>query len=126
MTGKHDILLIDDDKFLLDMYTMKFVQQGFGVQACLSVKDAIELLRRGDYAPDAILFDIAMPEEDGFAFLEALGAQHLCPGAKKVALTNQSSEDDRQHALSLGADLYLVKASMIPSEVVQAVTAALG
>jgi ActR/RegA family two-component response regulator len=34
------IVLVDDDKFLLDMYSMKFQQAGWAVQACLSVKAA--------------------------------------------------------------------------------------
>lgn len=123
--AQHDILLLDDDKFLLDMYTMKFVQQGYNVQACLSVKDAIEVLKQAGFDPAAIVFDIAMPEEDGFSFLTALKEQNLGTKAKKIALTNQSSEEDRQKAMELGADLYLVKATMIPSEVVSAVGAEL-
>ena len=60
--GSHtgNILLVDDDKFLLDMYSMKFVQEGYSVQACLSGRDAIAALKAG-FAPDAILFDLTMP-----------------------------------------------------------------
>ena len=37
------------------------------------------------------------------------------------AVTNQSDDSEREKALQLGADRYIVKASMIPSEVVSAV-----
>lgn len=114
------ILLVDDDKFLLDMYSMKFNHEGYTVQACLSAHDALESLKQG-FAPDVILFDLIMPETDGFAFLEALNKEGLAKGAVKIALTNQSSDSEERKAKELGADRFIVKATMIPSEVVQAV-----
>ena len=114
------ILLVDDDKFLLDMYTMKFVQEGFTVQASLSATDALEQIRHG-FAPDAILFDLTMPQMDGYQFLQTLSAEKLAPSALKLALTNQSTDAEKKKALELGADDFLVKATMIPSEVVNTV-----
>lgn len=122
--AKGKVLLTDDDKFLLDMYSMKFTQQGYTVEACLSVDDALRVLHEG-YAPDAIIFDIAMPERDGFSFLQALHDEHLALNALRAALTNQSDDAEKSKALSLGAELYLIKASMIPSEVVNIVEEAL-
>jgi len=115
------ILLVDDDKFLLDMYAMKFTQRGFVVQASLSANDALECLNNG-FKPDAIVFDITMPEHDGFWFLQALAKEDIAKNCKKIALTNQSSDAEKSKASELGADLYIVKATMIPSEVVDAVT----
>lgn len=111
------IVLVDDDKFLLDMYAMKFVKDGFTVEACLSVKDALEKLRAG-FAADAIVFDLTMPGEDGYSLLQTLESEHLGEGAKKIALTNQSTDEERRKAMELGADDFLIKATMIPSEVV--------
>jgi len=118
-------MLVDDDKFLLDMYSMKFTQGGFQVQACLSVKDALDTLR-GGYQPDAILFDLIMPQQDGFAFLEALQKEKLAPAAIRIALTNQSDDTERKRAEEMGAQKYIIKASMIPSEVVVAVGEVIG
>ena len=119
-----NILLVDDDKFLLDMYSMKFVQEGYSVQACTSGKDAIDIVR-GGFAPDAILFDITMPECDGFQFLEEVMKNHLADHAVKLALTNQNADEERKRILELGADQYLIKATIIPSEVVNIVNTAL-
>ena len=115
--AKRKVLLVDDDKFLLDMYTLKFNQSGYDVHACLSVADALDILAKG-FMPEAILFDLIMPDKDGFAFLQELRARSLAPGAIKVALSNQSADSDQMRAKDLGADLCLVKASLIPSEVV--------
>lgn len=114
------VLLVDDDKFLIDMYAMKFTQQGYAVEACLSVAEALRVLQ-GGYSPEVIVFDIAMPERDGFSFLQALADEHLAPHALRIALTNQSDDAERAKAESLGADRYIIKASMVPSEVVSAV-----
>ena len=119
-TSKGNILLLDDDKFLVDMYSMKFIREGYTVQATLKAEDAIAMLE-GGYPADAIVFDILMPEFDGFAFLQRLREKQIAPGAVKIALSNQNNDADRTRALSLGADRYVVKASMIPSEVVTAV-----
>ena len=117
---KGTLLIVDDDKFLLDMYCMKFTASGFTVEACLSTKQALEVLR-GGFQPSAILFDITMPELDGFAFLKMMADEHLAPQALKIALTNQSDESEKAKASELGASRYIVKASMIPSEVVNTV-----
>jgi DNA-binding response OmpR family regulator len=120
-----NIMLVDDDKFLLDMYSMKFVKEGFSVQACLSVNQAIEALH-GGFIPDAILFDLTMPERDGYSFLTSLREEHLAEHAKKIALTNQSTDAEKAKAMELGADDFIVKATMIPSEVVAKVRSMLG
>lgn len=119
------VLLVDDDKFLLDMYAMKFAHEGFEVVPCFSVEEALQNLRSGS-KPDAILFDISMPGEDGFAFLSHIQQEKLGGSARLIALTNQSTESDQKHAEELGAHQYVVKASMIPSEVVEVVRKELG
>lgn len=117
---KYLVLLCDDDKFLVDMYSMKFTAGGYQVQACLSAHDALEALKQG-FQADAIVFDLVMPEMDGFAFLEALKQGKLASGAALIALTNQSNDAEKERAESLGVDRYIIKASMIPSEVVAVV-----
>lgn len=119
------ILLVDDDKFLIDMYAMKFTQSGFEVHACLSVKDALDVLKHG-FVADAIVFDLTMPEMDGYALLQALHDQKLGDGAKKIVLSNQATDAEQAKAMELGAEEFLVKATMIPSEVVAKVSSIIG
>lgn len=118
--GRGRVLLLDDDKFLLDMYAMKFTSEGYAVRSCFSVDDALQILR-GDWAPDLVLFDITMGEVDGFQFLQAMRDEKLGKDTIKVPLTNQSSDEEKAKAKELGADDYFVKATMIPSEVVNKV-----
>lgn len=117
----YKIILVDDDKFLIDLYSMKFSSQGYDVHAVQSVNAALELLR-GGMLPDAIVTDLIMPERTGFSLFEALRDEKLAPEALRIALTNESDDAERKRAEDLGADRYMVKATMIPSEVVTAVT----
>ena len=121
---KTNVLLLDDDKFLLDMYAMKFQQQGYAVQAFLSTNDALSALRAG-FAPDVMLFDLVMPEMDGVAFLTTVETEKLAPNAIKIVLTNQNDDVEREKVIDLGADQCVVKASAVPSEVVNIVEKAI-
>ncbi|MCR4325437.1 MAG: response regulator [Patescibacteria group bacterium] len=118
--NSRSVMLVDDDKFLLDMYTTKFTQRGYSVQACISADDALKFLREG-LEPNAILFDLTMPERDGLSFLQEIKDSKLASNALKIALTNQSSEEEKAKVIALGTDSYIVKATMIPSEVVNTV-----
>ena len=111
------IVLVDDDKFILDMYSAKFAQKGYVVEGCLSAEDALRVLR-GGFLADIIIFDLTMQGRDGFSFLQTLKGERLSERAIKVALTNQSADPEKAKAMELGVDRYIVKASVIPSEVV--------
>jgi len=110
------IFLVDDDSFLLDMYSLKFKQAGHTVDIAKSGEEALRKLKEG-LAPDIMLFDIIMPGIDGFALLENIQKEHLGGTMAKIALSNQWQEGDITKVKALGADGYIVKASAIPSEV---------
>jgi DNA-binding response OmpR family regulator len=76
---------------------------------------------RGGFKADAVVFDLIMPQEDGFFLLENMRREKLAYRRMLIALSNQSDEVEKKKAMDLGATHYIVKASMIPSEVVEAV-----
>lgn len=112
----YKIYLVDDDRFLLDMYAVKFRAQGHEVTAFPGGKEVLEAIRTNP-APDAILLDVVMPEIDGFEVLEAIRKENLIPTTKIIILSNQGQESDIEKARSLGVAGYIIKASAIPSEV---------
>ena len=117
---KRKILIVDDDKFLIDMYSLKFTQSGLEVCAALGGEDALKKLREG-FEPDAILMDVVMPGMSGLDLLRKIRADKLDKGAAVVILSNQGQESDIEEAKSVGIDGYIVKASTIPSEVLEQV-----
>lgn len=116
--GNISILLVDDDRFLLDMYALKFKQHGCTVEAIADSQKALERLREGN-APDVVLLDIIMPGLDGFGLLDAIKKEGIAKESVLIVLSNQGVQEDIEKALSLGAEGFIVKASAIPSEVLQ-------
>lgn len=114
----YHIYLTDDDRFLLDLYAVKFRNVGHEVSVFGSGEDLLAALRKKDVVvPDAILLDLIMPGVGGFGALEAIRKENLAPGAKIIILSNQGQDSDIEKAKELFADGYIIKASAIPSEV---------
>jgi|JI10StandDraft_1071094.scaffolds.fasta_scaffold79397_4 CheY-like chemotaxis protein len=118
--SKGKVLIVDDDKFLLDMYSLKFKMNGFEVMAGMGGKDALSKLENG-FDPDILLFDIAMPGMDGPEFFNEVRNKGYASHATAVALSNQQEPADIEKVKSLGAAEYLIKASMTPQELIDRV-----
>ena len=112
------VYLVDDDRFLLDLYAVKFRAAGHEVSVFSGGEELLAALRKKDaVSPDVILLDIVMPGVGGFEALEAIRKEHLAKGTKIVILSNQGQDSDIENAKRLAADDYIIKASAIPSEV---------
>ena len=114
--NKKRILFIDDDKFLLDMYALKFTKAGYIVKTADSSELGYKILEDG-FNPHVLLVDIVMPGMDGLEFLEKVRKAKMVTAAAVIMLTNQGASDDVARAQKLGVDGYIVKATTIPSEV---------
>ncbi len=114
--ASYSVFLVDDDKFLLDMYTLKFKESGCTIDAMADPTVALEKLRKGGQ-PNIILLDVVMPALTGFEFLETVRKEGLAKNATIIMLTNQGQQEDIDKAMALGAAGYIIKASAIPSEV---------
>lgn len=121
MNKKYKILLVDDDKFLLDMFTKKYSDEGWEVKA---LNDA-----RGNFVdtvaqwqPDIISLDIIMPGRDGFQALELLRADERTQKIPVVFYTNLGQKEDIEKAKSLGADGYIVAGATTLQETVDKVS----
>ena len=110
------VFIVDDDKFLLGMYSLKFANAGYDVDTTIGSAPALEKLKAGS-KPDIILLDIIMPYMDGLELLKKIRDEKLAPDAVIIMLTNQSQSSDIERAKELGVDGYIVKAATIPSEV---------
>ena len=120
MEDKNLVMIVDDDKFLLDMYKKKFESKGIIVEVATGSEEALNQLRKGT-EPDALLLDVIMPKIDGIELLEAIRKEKLAPKSAVVMLTNESDPERIAKAKILGAKGYIVKATSIPSEVVDEV-----
>ncbi len=102
------ILVIDDQEAARDLLSAIFRRANADVHARRSVQEG--LVQFQAMSPDVVVCDLAMPDEDGFAFLRAV--RELPTSSKPtpvIALTAFGRPEDRQHALAAGFDAYLKK-----------------
>ena len=114
------ILLVDDDAFLRDMYATKFAESKFNVDAVDSGVSALRKLETTtDY--DIILLDMIMPGMSGVELIKTIKEKFPNVQAKCIVLSNQGQDSDIDDATAAGAIGYIIKAEMIPSDVVKRV-----
>jgi DNA-binding response OmpR family regulator len=111
------ILLIEDDPFLLSMYSTKFSMEKFHVISADDGEKGLKVSKETD--PDIILLDILMPKMNGFEVLEELKKDKKTANIPVILLTNLNQKDEIERGMSMGADDYLIKAHFMPSEVVE-------
>jgi CheY-like chemotaxis protein len=117
MDKSYSILLVDDDKFLLDMYRKKFEASGMKVDVSSNPTEVIDKLK-DNHNYDILVFDIIMPGLDGLELLEQVRREGLAKDSIVIMLTNEGDSAKIEKAKSLGVEGYIVKATTIPSEVV--------
>ncbi len=110
------ILFVDDDKFLLDMYSLKFSKNNFDVHTAQDAESALKIIRDG-MEPDILLLDLVIPGMDGIELLSVLRKENLIKKSIVIMLTNQGLPDDIAKAKKLNIDGYIIKATTIPSDV---------
>lgn len=117
---KQKVLIVDDDQFLINMYSLKFSNEGFEVSSATKGEEALDKLRDG-LEPDIILLDVVMPSLGGIGILEKIRREKLAEKSFVIMLTNQGDRSDIDQANKLGVDGYIVKATSTPSGVVEEV-----
>jgi CheY-like chemotaxis protein len=119
------VMIVDDDQFLLDMYTVKFQGAGYTVVGHTDSKAALEELRKGG-SYDALLLDLIMPGIDGFELMRIVREENLVgEQTALIILSNQGQDADMENAKQYHIDGYLIKASTVPSEVLSYVQKAI-
>lgn len=111
------VLIVEDDNFLVEMYTTKFELEGFSVVSAEDGEKGLEVAKNEH--PDIILLDILMPKMDGFTTLVELKKDDSLKNTPVILLTNLGQKEDVKKGFELGAAGYLIKAHFMPSEVVE-------
>lgn len=119
---KGTILLIDDEKDLIELVRYNLERDGFDVIAAADGQSGLEIVRK--HRPDLVVLDLMMPGLDGLAVCRQLRADPRSGGIPVIMLTARATEADRIVGLELGADDYITK-PFSPREVVARVKAVL-
>ena len=109
LLGNVQVLLVDDDRDTLQILTVMLEEQHAKVQVATSAAEALEILEW--YTPDVLIFDLAMPDEDGYSLIRRVRAMEAKGGrqAAAVAMTAHVRVEDRARALSAGFNMFVSK-----------------
>ncbi len=118
------IMLVEDDKSLREIYSIRLVAEGYEVVSAGDGEEALAMAVQ--QKPDLIVSDVMMPKISGFDMLDILRSTPETKDIKVIMMTALSSEDQRQRGESLGADRYLVKSQVGIEDVINAVHDVLG
>lgn len=99
------------------MYKMKFEQEGYQVLVASDGEEGIALAKAKK--PDLILLDLVLPKMDGYKVLQKLRTDQGTRGIKIYILSNLGQNGEINKGFEDGADGYMVKANLTPSQLVE-------
>src|SRR5260370_25163108 len=114
-----DVLLVEDDPSVLEMYRLKLELDGYRVNTALDGEEGLK--KAGDLKPDIIFLDIRLPKMDGLEVLRKLRAQEKTRQIPVIILSNYDEKDLVARGLRLGAHEHLIKARTTPTSLSEGV-----
>jgi DNA-binding response OmpR family regulator len=110
---KHKILLVDDEKDIVDLIQEVLQQDGFhAIQKAYTGLDALQICR--EFQPDVVILDIMLPDLDGLEVCKKIREFSYC---SILFLSSRNDDIDKILGLSCGGDDYITK-PFSPREVV--------
>ena len=114
------ILLIEDDIFVSDIYSRELKKVGYEVTTAADGLEGVEAAEANKY--DLILLDIMLPKKTGIDILKDIrNPKSPAKGIPVYLLTNLGQGSIIKQAIEIGAQGYLLKARVLPSQVLKAV-----
>jgi len=106
-TAKKTILVVDDEKDIVEMMQFNLQRNGYGVITAHNGNDALAMAQR--HLPDLIVLDLMMPGIDGNEVTRRLKADPKTSKIPIIILTAKGEETDIVVGLTMGADDYVTK-----------------
>lgn len=117
---EHKILLVDDEKDIVDLVEEALQKEGFhSIRKACTGTEALRICR--DFQPDVIVLDIMLPDIDGLEVCKQIRVFSYC---SILFLSSRNDDIDKILGLSCGGDDYITK-PFSPREVVYRIKAQL-
>ena len=112
------ILVIEDERFISELYTRALEKAGFRVASVADGEEALKQAVNNHY--DVILLDIMLPTMNGVDLLYKMKSEHVQPAmtSKIIITTNLDQKEETRAKIEKMADGYLIKAEITPKELV--------
>ncbi|MCL2280581.1 response regulator [Candidatus Saccharibacteria bacterium] len=114
------ILIIEDDRFIGEMYTRSLRGAGYEVDWLIDGRAGLAAASSGQY--NLILLDIMLPEKTGNLILDELHTpENKIPNTRIIVMTNFEQDESSRSAMEADADAYLIKADITPRRMLEVV-----
>ena len=107
MEPKQRILVVDDEKDILDLVTYNMKKEGYLVEEAKTGDDALRMVRERPY--QLVLLDLMLPGLSGMEVCRILKKDPETAGVPIIMLTARTEEMDKVMGLETGADDYITK-----------------
>lgn len=123
MNNLKKILIIEDEKTILEVMVKKLEKEGFSVLTASDGKSGLNTALTEK--PDLVLLDIVLPEMDGLTLLEELRKSDIGKNLPVIVLTNLENSENLEESKRKGVYDYLIKTDLSLEDVVKKVKSAL-
>ncbi|HSW91009.1 MAG TPA: response regulator [Candidatus Saccharimonadales bacterium] len=115
------ILVIEDDRFIGEMYVRSLKHEGYDVDWVVDGHDGLVAVTSKPY--DLMMLDIMLPEMRGPEILKALrgGKVDKIPNTRVIVMTNFDQDDESRMAMQHDVDAYLIKAEITPRKLIEVI-----
>ncbi len=101
------ILVVDDEPNIVRSLTFVLNKGGYDVSFARDGEQAMTMIR--DSKPNILILDVMMPNKSGYEVCNEIKSDPDLRDIHVVMLTAKGQDDDRESALSQGADEYISK-----------------
>ena len=103
------ILLVDDDKFLVEFFVRVFQSHGFQTVCCQNGEEALQFLEKESSNFDLAVIDLLMPIKSGWDLIRQMKAEDSLSHIPILAMTGLNLSFDEYSEIKNMADGVLVK-----------------
>jgi len=113
------IMWVEDDVFLSDIIARKCKSNRCELLHTTNADDTFSMLKND--TPDIIILDILLPGKNGYEILEELKKSDITKNIPVIILSNFGQKEEIEKGLKLGAEKYLIKATLTLDEILSEV-----
>ena len=118
------IFFVEDDEGFYNIFSVPLKMKGYDIVRVSEGSSAAE--RIITEKPDLILLDIVLPGMSGLDILKELREREETQSVVVIMLTNFGSDENISRAMEYGANDYLMKYNIVPSELPDKIALFLG
>jgi two-component system, OmpR family, alkaline phosphatase synthesis response regulator PhoP len=110
------ILLVEDEDFIRELYVRQFQLSGYTIDALANGNDVLTKIQSQHY--DMVLLDIMLPGVNGLDLLKQIKSNPDTKSIPVLMVSNLGEDYIIRQGFELGADGYLIKASLTPHQII--------